>query len=503
MDQMDKTQLNAGNVDSSETIRRVLRVCKKGRWLIALCTVLGVVGGNVVARLVPPKYRSEATILFAEQNFSPYIVTPLSTTPLVDRLQLAAREVLSHSRLLEIFVESGLITRDDPSADDTVELQQKNIDIEPNPPAFRISFTAKTPQLAQSVTKGLTDLFIERHSQLQANEVQTATSLIQEQLAHRRNQLSELDQRMEAFKAQYAGELTDEQPDSLADLSQAKSKLESLTAGRERAIQQRAILESLLVGNLNARRTRLEDERAVLLKTLTTKHPDVVSKDKQIAQVEAEMEEIKAGAGTLQSRQSPLASVDPSIAQLEGQLQANALEIDSLSKDETRQNDIIAANQRRITKNPVHEQQLNTMALQRQVLNDEIAELAQTQQKSGLAADMAAREEGQEFRLVDPASLPTHPSSKKRQQASLAGLAVGPLLGFALAFLLELRRPTFQTENELRRTFAPPLVLSIPLLPTRREKRIRTWRTALELFAGCVVAIVMAAYEFYAYRLLS
>ena len=503
---MDQTQLNETELDVNDLIQRAVRVCKNGRWLIALGALITVLGANVaIRRLFPKKYRSEATILVADQRILPDIVTPLETTPLIDRLQNVAREVLSQPRLLDIVYECGLLTGSDASPDDAVETLRKNIEIEPAPPytAFRISFTAKTPQLAQDVTKKLTDLFIERHLEQEANRVQTATSFIQAQLAERRRKLSELEQRMQAFKGQYAGELSDERPENLEDWREARSRLETVTASRDRANQQRTVLESLLVGNLNARLIRLQDERAALLKRFTTKHPDVVSKDQQIAQVQAEMEEINAGVRTHQSRQSPLASADPSIAQLEGQLEANALEIESLSKDAARQTDIIAQYQSRMNKNPVHEQQLNAMTLETQELNEEIADLSKKQQQSGLAADMETREEGQGFRLVDPPSLPTHPFGKKQQTASLAAAAAGPLLGLVLAFLLDLRRPTFHNENDLRRTFAPPLVLSIPVLPTPRERRARSWRTAFELLAGCIVAIVIAATELYAYRLLA
>lgn len=502
---MDQTQPNETSVDFSESIQRVLRACKRGRWLIALTTVLSVVGGNVGVHFISPKYRSEATILIAEQQFAQYIVTPLSTVPLIERLQVAEHDVLSKPQLLKIFYQVGLVAGNDLSPDDAVENQRKNIDLEPAPAesAFVISFTAQTPQLAQDVTKRLTALFIERHLEMQADRAQTATSLIEGQLADRRKKLSELEQRTAAFRAQYAGELSEDRPDKLEDLRQARSRLDSATASRDRAKEQRAVLESTLVRSLNARLTRVKDERAALLKNLTTKHPDVVSKDQQISQMEAEIEEIKTGVGTVQSHPSHQASVDPTIVLLEGQLEANALEIDNQSREAARQTAIVEEYQRRLNKNPLHEQQLNTMVQETNQLNVEIADLTNKQQQSGFATDLQAREELQEFRLVNPPNLPTHPANRKRQTYSLAALVAGPVLGLVLAFLLELRRPTFQNENELRRTFAPPLVLSIPLLPTPRERRARAWRTTFELVVGCILVIVIAGTEFYAYSLLA
>jgi succinoglycan biosynthesis transport protein ExoP len=503
MDQKNQTQLNETNVDFTETIQQILRVCKNGRWLMAFSTLLTVVAGNAVLRLVPNKYRSEATILVADQQIAPNLVAPLSNTPLIDRVQLAAGEVLSESRLLQIVDEFGLADSN-TSPDAAAELLRKSIDIEPAPNfMFRISFTARTPQLAQDVNKRLVESFMQRHLQLEANQVEAATGLIEEQLTDRLRKRGELEQRMRVLKGQHAGSLPDERQENLERWRQAQYRLDTVTASHERAVEQRATLESALAGNLNARLIRLQNERTVLLKRFTPQYPEVVSKDQEIAQLTAEMEEIKAGSRTLQSHQIPLASADPTITLLEGQLEANAREIDSLSKESARQTAMIKEYESRLNANPVYEQELSTATRETEAVNVEIAELQRKQQQSGLAADMGKRQQQQQFRLVDPPNLPTHPASKRLQTGSLGAVAAGPLLGFVLAFLLDLRKPTFHNENELGRKFAPPLVLSIPALPTPTERRTRNWRTAFELLAGCVVAIVIAVTELYAYRLLS
>ncbi len=173
----------------------------------------------------------------------------------------------------------------------------------------------------------------------------------------------------------------------------------------------------------------------------------MVNKDAQIAQVQAEMDGLKSG--TLEHPQSALVSTDPAILQLEGQLEANSLEIDNLSKEIERQTGRVEQyqQQRRVRRNPANDQNLSAKTLEVKALNEEISDLVRKQQQSGLAAAMEAREEQQDFRLVDPANLPTHPSSKKRQTASLAAIAIGPLLGIIITFLLELRASTMRRRN--------------------------------------------------------
>jgi polysaccharide chain length determinant protein (PEP-CTERM system associated) len=482
-----------------ETISWALSVCMKGRWLIVLSTLVAVVGVNAVLRRIPPRFRSEATILILGQQISANFVAPVSDAPAEERLQVVTREVLSEPRLLEVVHEFGLFPPDMPP-DDAVDQFRKRIDISPaGISTFQIAFTANTPELAQRVTNRLTDLFIQQSVEFKASQVRNATSLIQGELAERKKRLDELDQRIEAFRRQYAKELPQAPNQGVDRLNMASSRLDTDTSNRDRANAQRVVLESTLIGTLNARLSHLREERTALLRNFTSKHPDVVAKDQLISQMEAEIEVIKTG-GTAGLNKSTLLAGDPTIAQLEGQLEANKLEVEILTKDIERQTAILAGAEQH--ENVIREQQLDAMTRERGDLAAEVSDLSRKEQQTNLAADMERREQPEQFRLVDPPMLPTHPAGKKLQAASLGALAGGPLVGLVFAFLLDFRKPTFRNENELRRAFSPPLVVSIPLLPTPKEQRNRRWLTVLESVAVCIMVVAIAAVQRYSYRLL-
>lgn len=485
-----------------EFIQRILRIAKKARWLMAATGLLTVVGANVVLyRFVANKYASQATILVVDPQISPNIVAPVSTSTTMDGVAVAAREFLSESRLLAIVDEFGLASPDVPQ-DVALDKLRKDIDLETNPPSFTIRFTAPTPQLAHDVTQKLTDLFLERQNALQNNQVTTAQRVIEGQLAERRQRLSQLQDSIADYSGQHPDDLADERAVNLQQLRDARSKLDTVMANQESAKRQRSTMLSTLLGRLNARVTVLEEQRAELLKSLTEKNPNVLAKQREIDQAKAEMQGIQNAGDTLLGRDGS-AAADPAVVQLEAQLDTNRSEIDSLSRDVDRQTALIADYQRRLSANPVHAQKLSEMARQAEDLKGEISDLAAKQQASGLSASMAKLEEGNEFRLIDPANLPTHPSSKKKQTASLGAAAAGPLLGFLLIFLLDLRKPKFFTESDLRRKFAPPLVVAIPLLRTRKERRIHAWRIGFEALAGCIVLGLIVGTEVYAFGLIT
>jgi capsular polysaccharide biosynthesis protein len=176
------------------------------------------------------------------------------------------------------------------------------------------------------------------------------------------------------------------------------------------------------------------------------------------------------------------------------------MEIEDLAKDEKRVRTAIAEIESHMNMTPAREQQLARMTRELDALNQDIAGVEKMQQPSELAADMERRQEGQQFRQLDPASFPLTPSSPARLKISLGALLGGILLGFALAFLIELRSPTFHTEHDLRKSFSPPLVITVPVLPTPAEERRRSWKAGFEWIAGGALTVVMLALEFYVYK---
>jgi hypothetical protein len=181
-------------------------------------------------------------------------------------------------------------------------------------------------------------------------------------------------------------------------------------------------------------------------------------------------------------------------------LEANRAEVENLTKDANQLKEKIARYQERLNATPVREQQLAGMLRDYELLKLNYADLLKKQQESGLAVSLEKHQEGQQFRVVDPASLPTIPSSPKRLKISLAGAAAGLFLGLALAFLVDMRNRPFYTEKELGQQFPSPLVVGLPLLLTPVQRRMQGWRWAFEALAGCIVVAVMCVAEFYIYR---
>jgi polysaccharide chain length determinant protein (PEP-CTERM system associated) len=523
------------------TLSQILQFLRRRRWWILLTACAITLATIAVVQLLPNRYTSDATVLVIQQQVPERYVVPTTTTDVSQALQGMTQEVLSRSRLLSIIDAVGLYAteRNHLAPEQLIERMRRDLDILPlesgterrNVNSFRISFVADNAQRAQEVTARLTSLFIQENVKMREHQATVTTDFLQEELDAVKTQLAHKEAVVQSFKMQHLGELPEQQQGNVQILASLSAQLQSAGAALSRAQEQRAYLESLLRGyqGLGARDTataggpavhatasptatleqdlsRLRTERNALLGKYTASHPDVVRTDAEIAKTEA----LLAQAQSLPRAPEPQETGSPAVlssrrddaptAQIKSQLEANRVEIENLTKDANQLKEKIARYQERLNATPVREQELTGMLRDYDLLKQNYADLLKKQLESGLAVSLEKHQEGQQFRVVDPPSLPTVPSSPKRLKISLGGAAAGLLLGLALAFLMDTTNRSFHTEKELSQLFPVVLVLGLPLLLTPAQQRMQAWRLAFEALAGCVLVAVVCIAEFYVYR---
>ncbi|MGO9969520.1 MAG: Wzz/FepE/Etk N-terminal domain-containing protein [Bryobacteraceae bacterium] len=538
----------------NETLEHLVGILARRRWWILLtfgCVTLATIAFLL---LLPNRYTSTATLLVVQQQVPQRYVVPNSTTDVNSALQAMKQEVLSRTQLLRMINDFGLYPKQRKrlAPEELVALMLNNIDILPvdeNPQqarnkdfdAFRISFTTENAILSQQVTNTLTSLFINEYLRTGAEQSTNTTNFLHQQLEQTGKELEAQEERLRDFKMQHVGELPEQQSGNLGILTGLQAQLQGTMSSLERAQQQRALLQAQLEatprrrpelengilapipGSPNSTQllspvevaqndlARLEAVKSTLLnKGYTSEHPDVVRNQREIAQAEDTLKRVKAAAASSQKAQastqaaagkslSPDPADDPAFLQLKSSLEANRMEIENLANDEKRLKASIAQYESRINQTPVREEQQAGIMRDTEVLRLQYADLQKKEQESQLATNLEKQQGGQQFRLIDPASLPAVPSSPKRVKASFGGAAAGLALGLALAFLMEMRDTSFHTEKDLTNHLAPAFVLGIPLLPTNVEILRSRWRSMLQWVGASAMLLAVVAAEYYVY----
>src|SRR6202171_4713665 len=431
--------------------------------------------------LLPSTYQSDALILVEQQKVPEQYVVRNVTMGLQDRLQSMTQQILSRTRLQATIDRFHLYPRRTGlqglmGPDDPLDKMRKNIQIDlvqpPGHPneltAFKIRYSTGSPELAQQVNSELTSMFIEENLKSQQQLSETTTAFLANELTDARAKLEEQEAKVRAFKAQHLGDLPSQLETNVQILSGLQGQLQNTQRALDGAKQQKLYLESLLQQyrsvqaglskgdgaatppeQLGKQLQELHRRLTEALAVYTDRYPEVVALKDEIAKTEKLKKQIedeiasnraadKTGdaseIGTSQDDQGPPSAM----MQIQSQLKANQLEIENYHQREKTLETQIATYQTRLNMTPATEQQMAEISRGYEESKTNYTSLLQKQMQSQLATSLQQRQQGEQFRVIDPASLPDKPSAPNHFLVSLGGLMGGLAIGLALTALLEL-----------------------------------------------------------------
>lgn len=523
------------------------------RWWILLPMFLSWAAVWGISWVLPSTYQSETLILLQQQNVPNQYVVPNVNASVQDRLQTISQQVLSRTRLqatidrFHLYPEHHGIRSLVPSGD-PIERMRKDIEIElVSAPghsdeftAFKMRYTAESPELAQLVNTELTSPFVHENVEAQQELSEDTTSFLETQLADARTRMEEQEAKVAAFKAKHLGELPSQmQMNGQQILTAIQAQLQNTHQALESARQQRLYLESLLrqyqsaqaspgsggngTGNGIADSTRTpvnESDKELmdlrlrlqdLQERYTDDYPDVVALKDKIAKKEKQKKFAEdEGAANPSSRKRARAA-DPgemeeaqngsptSLRQIESQLKANQLEIHNDQKRESDLESQISAYLARLNMVPEAEQELANISRGYEESKANYNSLLQKQMQSQLATSLEQRQKGEQFRILDPPSLPNKHITPNRFKFSLGGLALGIVLGFGIVALLELTDIRVRQEKDIKTLVQAPLLVSIPRLSTQSEQDVHAMARWFDFGAVMIVVTLIAIGNVYAF----
>jgi succinoglycan biosynthesis transport protein ExoP len=490
--------------------------------------------------LLPSHYRSEAVIQVEQQKVPEHFVLPNVTLDLSDRVQSMTQQILSRPRLqatidrFHLYPPSHGVRRLLQTGD-PVEQMRKDIKVEVveakksggsgQPTAFKIAYAAASPELAQQINSELTSLFIRENLMSQQQLSERTTAFLNTQLEDARAKLEEQEAKVRAFKTQHFGDLPSQLGSNVQILSGIQTRLQSTQRAVDAAKQEKLYLESQLQQyqamaasgsnetspealnrELTSLRVRLADARS----RYSESHPDVIALTAKLKETEALKRKIDDDFGSVQKSEDTVAngSMDKSgstsnatstpMMQMQSKLKSNRLEIENLEKQQKTLESEISSYQARLNLTPSTEQELADISRGYEESRTNYNSLLQKQNQSQLATSLEQRQQGEQFSILDPPSLPDKPSDPNHLLVSLSGLGVGLALAIGMVFLREFIGARVRSDRDLECVPAK-LLVAIPRLSTPVENRIRIVRGWIELGTVAAIAILILAGNLYAF----
>jgi len=520
-------------------LQGLLPLWRRRQWLAILVFAVPMSAGASLIAFLPNIYRSTATVLVDRQQVPESFVQSTVTSTLETRLQTISQEILSRSRLEALINRFALysVLRTRAPLEDVIERMRGDIKLELKgvevrgqrqaTVAFTISYQGGDANTVSLVTNTLASFYIEENLKVRERLSSGTADFLKVQLAETRKKLDELEHRVGDFKRRHLGELPQQMETNLASLERLHTQLRMNADNQMRAAERRQALSSQLAEAETLLSTtpiasaplaasgiavtdtpqlhlvRLKQELTTLRTQYNDRYPDVVAKKAEIAALEREIAEARAG----DPKDAPGKDEQPTIGQpqipftpyvlrlKESLSEANA-DIKVFKGEERRLRESIASYQAKVENVPRREQELRELSRDYDSTGALYQSLLKRYEEAQLAESLEQRQKGEQFRVLDPAIPDPKPDAPKRVKLLLIALVGSMGLAVGAAMLAEHMDTSFHSVDELRAFSAVPVLVSIPRIvieADRLRQRHRARLAAGAAFVGLVL-IVGSAY---------
>ncbi|MGB6076175.1 MAG: hypothetical protein WBG29_11105, partial [Candidatus Acidiferrales bacterium] len=255
----------------------------------------------------------------------------------------------------------------------------------------------------------------------------------------------------------------------------------------------------------------LEMELAQERSQYTDNYPDVIALKDQIAKTKELQKQTQEEITSQKKPDKGSDALPPGSAvelengaptqmmQIQSQLKANQLQIQGLEGAQKRIESQIATYQARLNATPLVEQQLDEISRGYVESSKNYDVLQQKLQESELSSNLQQNQQGEQFGIVSPPSLPTAPSAPNHLLISLGGLGAGIMIGLGLGLLFEFTHVRIYKESDLEGVVSARVLVGIPKLSTAVEKRRRIILRWVERGAVLAMVVIVVAGNIYSF----
>jgi len=500
-----------------QTIYPYIQLVLRRKWIILFGAIPILIAGLIYCLTAPLTYKASALIVVVPQKVPESYVRTTVTGRNDERIRGILQVITSRTNLEKLIKKFNLYPemRKKYPMEMVVERMKKDLSID-NPRgarrnAFNVSFQGKNPQLVTKVTNALANLFVEQNLKLRESQSANTAKFLADQLNKVYVELKKREETLKKYKMEHMGELPEQRESNLATLAALQRQLQDIQENIRRAEDRKLLIRQQLsdqrtslnlvqsqqgarsrpVASGNLSLPELKERLRVLLSRYTENHPDVIALKKAIAQQEKLLKANKEKAAASSSSSVPILTGNPALDALKLQLRTTEFEIKQLKEEKRNVEKQIALYQKRIENTPKREQELIDLTRDYENLKQTYDDLLQKKLEAEQAAALERRQQGEQFKIVDPARVPERPV--KPDLKKLIPIIFIVAFGFSggLAFIIDLLSNKYYDPDDVKADLGLKILACIPVLLSAEEiRRRRLKNLALSLAAVCGYAVV-------------
>ncbi len=220
--------MNEETSEPSKDLADYLEALRRRRKEIMIVAATLFVISLLVTFLIPPSYRSSATILIEEQQIPRHLIRSTVTAYAWERIRTISEKVMTRPNLLHLINRFGLYPnkRSSDTNEELVKLMRDDIKLQaitakiidpatgqPRPAtiAFKLSYYGQSPTIAQKVDNELATLYLNENLKSETEQATKTYDFVSAQAQHLATQINDIEAKIAAFKEQHLNSLPDMQ----------------------------------------------------------------------------------------------------------------------------------------------------------------------------------------------------------------------------------------------------------------------------------------------------
>lgn len=295
----------------------------------------------VLAVILPPLYRSTATILIEEQEIPPDLVRSTVTTFADQRIKIISQRIITRPVLTEIIKKYDLYpdARKKNSEERILEKMRDSLKIDTISAdvggrngsqaqatiAFTLSFEDNNPELAQKVANELTSVFLKENIKTRTESAENAMIFLREEAHRLKEKIQQIQSDLATFKEKNLDQLPQISQLNQQELNDINNQLRSIDNQELTLKERKFVVESELAGidpntsgtnsvpSLKDRLKTLESLYPSLVASYSENHPDVIKAKREIESIKKEIgstnDDLKQINDELTNKKSELAGL--------------------------------------------------------------------------------------------------------------------------------------------------------------------------------------------------
>lgn len=473
-------QMDPVGQEPSFDIMRYLDLIRKRKGLFVSIALLVMFVAVVGCYVLPRKYEAKS-IVFIEQNVISDLVKGIAVTPSMDtKIKAIKVTMLSRNMLSQVIkaLDLDVSLKNDVSLDELIKSLAERIDIglDEKRGVFDISFKDSDPVLARDVVNTLTRVYIEENVANKRKESFEATRFLAEQIEVFKKRIDDAKQEIQDFKTESGTILASNEFIVRNDIETAQEEIKDIQI----RINSLEASRKVLISNSPTRTRLREQENALntMLARYTENHPRVKQMESAIAATRRQIDED--------------GDEELSIIYSSPEYQNIKVEIQALKTQQKNLEEEIREHKRILQEIPKVQAQLQE--LERREHNEVIIyeKLVSRYGQSEVSKEMELQDKAISFRVLDPAVVPSIPSSPNRPLILAGGIVGGIGIAFGLIFLLDLLDPSIKDVEDLRRLGIPVLAVIPRLKDPEEELKVSRRNTRIYVVAAVGLTVVLA-----------